>query len=72
MQLCSPHVQAAATSAVNAAQSQAGTPTIHKTLSSTQSRYFYRDERNYILRNVEIYIALSPKDTVPGQPSVVS
>lgn len=37
MQLCSPRVPAVAAPAVNAAQSLAGTPTVQKTLSSTQA-----------------------------------
>lgn len=69
MQLCSPHVQAVAAPAVNVAQSQAGTPTVEKTPSSTQSSPF---DRNDTLRNVDICAVLSPEGIVPGQVYVVS
>lgn len=69
-QLCSPHVQAVATPAVYAAQSQAGTPTVQKTPSSTQSP-FYRKSR-WMRQAHGRCTVLLPKGIVPGQLFVVS
>lgn len=59
MQLCSPHVQAVAAPAVNVAQSQAGTPTVEKTPSSTQSSPFDRNMTEMILSEMWIFVLYS-------------